>query len=507
MLSSQHPEPPTNDLPEGTSPDGLDELIARARRLRDDIETLRRGEASHGTPEPRRSAWELALDGLDDVGERLAELRADGGQDEGGARAGAEPPAGRVGNAKWNLLTDGVVWSEEMYAIFGRPLAEGPLTLDQLPSWLPPEDQPSLTAAVTDCLVDGRPMDCEFRITRPDGSRRLVRMAGEPVLDDNGGTVAMCAMIRDLREDQPAPGPGQGPDAAAADALPPGAAGRGAGGQGVAAGPEPAGGPRGIVDEPSAPVGEALAGRGVSVALEDSVLAPWLGSPEPGGPDGPPGSLELAARFLPAGSGAPMSGRWFDSLTLPDGGRLLTVGDLSGHGPAATAGTATVLGAIRGIALTGAPPGALLGHLNQLLDRAMHPALASVLCCHYEPDLGALTWAQAGHPAPLLCRDGTGWALPRPAGPLLGADGDARFAQRTDRLAPGDVLVLHTDGLFSAIPRQLPAGHAGDHRLIDLAPRLSSARSATECLRVITAVCGEVGREDDACLLVARVRS
>ncbi|TDC78543.1 SpoIIE family protein phosphatase [Streptomyces hainanensis] len=504
MLSSQHPEPPTNDLPEGTSPDGLDELITRARRLRDDIETQRRGEASRGAPEPRRSVWELALDGLDDVGERLAELRAEGGPEGAGARAGSEQPAGRVGNARWNLLTDGVVWSDGMYAIFGRPLVEGPLTLDQLPSWLPPEDQPSLTAAVTDCLVDGRPMDCEFRITRPDGSRRLVRMAGEPVLDGNGGTVAMCAMVRDLREDRPATGPG--PDAATADDRAAGA-GAGSGVQGMAAGPEPTGGPRGGPDEPRVPFGETPAGRGVAVVLEDSVLAPWLGSPEPGGPEGPPGSLELAARFLPAGNGAPMSGRWFDSLTLPDGGRLLTVGDLSGTGPAATAGTATVLGAVRGIALTGAPPGALLGHLNQLLDRAMHPALASVLCCRYEPDLGALTWSQAGHPAPLLCRDGTGWALPRPAGPLLGADGEAHFAQRTDRLAPGDVLVLHTDGLFSAIPRQLPAGHAGDHRLIDLAPRLSSARSAAECLRVITAACGEVGREDDACVLVARVRS
>ncbi|TDC12756.1 phosphatase [Streptomyces sp. 8K308] len=485
MLSSQHPEPPTNDL---TDEAALDDLIARARRLRDDVEALRRDEAAGGAPERRRAGLELALEGLDDVGERLAALR------------GAErPAAGPAGSAEWNLLTDGVVWSDELYAIFGRPIGEGPLTLDQLPSWLPPEDQPTLTAAVTDCLVDGRPMDCEFRITRPDGSRRVVRMAGEPVLDDSGGTVAMLAMIRELRVDRPASRRGPG----AADEEPAAGADAAAGGRARTSVRGPLGTAR---EESRAAAGEAGPWRGLTVALDDSVLAPSLDSPRPGGSEGPPGSLELAARFLPAGAGGQMSGKWYDALTLPDGGRLLSVGDLSGTGAAAAAGTATVLGAIRGIALTGAAPGALLGHLNQLLDRAAQPVLASVLCCHYEPDLGVLTWAQAGHPAPLLCRGGTGWALPRPAGTLLGAVGDAGFAQRADRLAPGDVLVLHTDGLFSAIPRQLPAGHAGDHRLIDLAPRLSSARSAAECLRVIVAACGEVAREDDACLLVARVR-
>ncbi|MFD5320561.1 SpoIIE family protein phosphatase [Streptomyces sp. NPDC127098] len=482
MLSSQHPEPPTNDL---TDEAALDDLIARARRLRDDVDALRRGEAAGIAPERRQTAWELALDELDDVGERLAGLRG---------AAGARAP-GPAGNAEWNLLTDGVVWSDELFAIFGRPVDQGPLTLDQLPSWLPPEDQPTLTAAVTDCLVDGRPMDCEFRITRPDGSRRLVRMAGEPVLDDNGGTVAMLAMIRELRVDRPPARPGAEDDGAepGADADATADVRDGLGGAGRAG------------DQPRAATG--WAGRGLAVALEDSVLAPSLDAQRPAGPEGPPGSLELAARFLPAGAGGPMGGKWYDALTLPDGGLLFSVGDLSGHGAAAAAGTATVLGAIRGIALTGAAPGALLGHLNQLLDRAAHPVLASVLCCHYEPDLGVLTWAQAGHPAPLLCRDGGGWALPRPAGPLLGAVGDARFAQRADRLAPGDVLVLHTDGLFSAIPRQLPAGHAGEHRLIDLAPRLSSARGAAECLRTIVTACGEVAREDDACLLVARVRA
>ncbi|MDT0343808.1 PP2C family protein-serine/threonine phosphatase [Streptomyces litchfieldiae] len=465
MLSSQNPEHPANDVPAGAT---LDDLIARARRLRDELNAARLGEspagAGHGI---RQAVWSLAAHRLGDVGELLDQLR-DAPAPEGRARLGM-----RIGSAEWNLLTDGVEWSEEMFSIFGRPVQDGPLTLDQLPSCLPAEDQPTLTAAVTGCLVDGQPMDCEFRVIRPDGSRRTVQMAGEPIVDEAGGTVAMWAMIRDVSELRRSATAAGREEARAEDEL---------------------------------RRHRGLARAGLAIELEDSALAPWLGSPEPGRAKGLPGSLELAARYLPARPGAPMSGKWYDALELPDGGFVLSVGDLSGRGPAAAAGTATALGAIRGIALTGTEPGTLLGHLNQLLDRGVHPILASALCCRYEPDGGLLTWAQAGHPAPLLCRGGTGWALPRPAGPLLGAVTDAGYAQRADRLEPGDVLVLHTDGLFSDIPPDGRSGHGGDLRLIGLAPRLTSADSALECLRVVLDECGEAGREDDACVLVARVR-
>lgn len=455
MLSSHQPKPPIRPpVPRAPAGPTLDELIARARRLRDDLDAARRADPRATAGEPvRRAAWELVGSWLDDVGEQLHELRT-----TAGPPAGARPVP-RVGSAEWNLLTDGAVWSDDLYTIFGRPVREGPLTLDQLPSFLPAEDQPALTAAVTGCLVDGRPMDCEFRIARPDGTLRTVRMAGEPVLDDDGGTVALWAMIRDVGEVRH-PVPSQ----------------RG-----------PSGGQR---DD------RGVAGREVERALADA--ARWPARVAPGG-------LELAARYLPAGRGAPLTGKWCDSLELPGGASLLSVGDLAGRGPAAVAGTATALGAIRGIALAGQSPAELLGHLNQLLDRGAHPVLASVLCCRYEPGDRSLVWAQAGHPAPLLCRDGTGWALPRPTGTLLGAVGDTRYAERSDSLRPGDVLVLHTDGLFSDIPARGAAGHAGDHRLIGLAGRLSAADSAADCLRLITEERAEHGQSDDACVLVARI--
>jgi PAS domain-containing protein len=477
MLSSSSQQPEPRAHPPGAAPadgDALDGLIARTRRLREDVEAARRTERPRGARQRvRRAVWDLAVDRLDDFGERLDQLRSAAAPD-GRARLGAH-----VGSAEWNLLTDGVTWSEEVFSIFGRDAGAGPLTLDELPSCVLAADQPPLTAAVTACLVDGRPMACEFRVIRPDGTLRAVQLSGEPVLDERGGTVAMWAMVRDVSE------------------LRRSEAGMAADG----------GRAREREDDGE---GEELwrlrrvarAERGIAIELADAALAPWLGSPEPQRADGARGSLELAARYLPARAGTPVSGLWCDVLRLPGGGRLLSVGDLSGQGSAAAASAATTLGAVRGIALTGAAPGALLEHLNLLLDHGMHPVLASAVCCRYEPagDGGVLSWAQAGHPAPLLCRRGAGRLLPRPPGPPLGAMTDPEYAQRAEPLEPGDVLALYTHGLFPAIPAAV-----GEERLTALGERLCAAGGAEECLELIVAACGETGREDDACVLVARV--
>ncbi len=114
-----------------------------------------------------------------------------------------------------------------------------------------------------------------------------------------------------------------------------------------------------------------------------------------------------------------------------------------------------------------------------------------------------LSWAQAGHAAPLLFRGGSGRALVPPEGVLLGATSGAAYGQAEERLEAGDVLVLHTDGLT---PRSIDFSRAdGTERLLALAPLFAAARSAQECLRMVVEEFGESEREDDACVLVARV--
>ncbi|MFG3256269.1 PP2C family protein-serine/threonine phosphatase [Streptomyces sp. NPDC048172] len=475
----------------------LDALITQARRLRGGVDAVRRGtpdEAEDGSPDPRqrwqRALCELAVHQLDDLGGHLDQLRDGLPADPAGrerrsdgtpaAAYGAVPRpsslVGRVGSADWNLLTDEVSWSDELFRIFGRTKADGPLSLDELPSWVASADQPPLASAFTDCLVDGRAIDQEFRVVRPDGSVRTLHMVGEPVLDEEGGTASMWAVLRDVSELRRS-------ERAVSETR----------------------------DSLQRERHIEQTERRLAVELQEAVLPPWRGSPRfPHGDGQAPGTLDLAAHYLPSATGALIGGDWYDALELPGGATLLTAGDLTGHGVAATSGMAMLLGAVRGMAVAGIGPGPLMGHLNQLLDSAAQPALGSAVCCRYDPRERSLTWSQAGHPPPLLFRDGTGRVLDRPEGVLLGVTSGASYGERTEQLEPGDLLVLHTDGLA---PRSTQLGGqdegdeppTGAERLLGLAPRFASARTAQECVRAIAEEFGDREREDDACVLIARV--
>ncbi|MFI2315041.1 phosphatase [Streptomyces sp. CB00072] len=472
------PSPLFADRPAPQLPahDAVDALIHRTRRLRGDVDAVRRDAVVFDEDDPQlrwqRALCELAVQHLDNLDQHLGQLRAglpDRRADDAPRAAGAPdgPGAGsllnRVGSAEWNLLTDESSWSEELYEIFGRPPGSTPLSLDDLPSVLLPEDQPVLTAMVTGCLVDGRPMDGEFRIVRPDGRTRTLHMTGEPVLDAEGCTASMWAVLRDVSELRRSE-------------------------QAVS---------RNRASVRREEHIERTEHR-MAVELQEAVLPPWRGSlrlPSQG-----PGALDIAAHYLPSESSGLIGGDWYDAMELPDGRTLLTVGDLTGHGIPATSAMAMMLGALRGMAVAGIEPGTLMGHLNQVLETSMQPALGSALCCRFDPDTSILSWAQAGHPAPLLFRHGSGRLLPPPDGMLLGAASNVVFEQDEVRLYPGDVLVLHTDGLTRRGDRG-----AGPEALLALAPRFADARTAQECVRSVVEEFGGTERLDDACVLVARI--
>lgn len=456
----------------------VEELINQTRRLKGDVDAVRRDAQSDGAdPEERwqRALYDLALHQLDDLDTHLAQLR-DGLETASPVEPAESPavqpgpapvPAGsllsRVGSAEWDLITDEATWSGELYQILGLDPAAPALTLDELPSLVLEEDRPKLTAMMTDCLVDGKPIDGEFRVVRPDASVRAVHMMGEPVLGADGGTASMWAVLRDVSELRRC---------------------------------------RRTVRETRDSLQrqrrrEQTEHR-IAAELQEAVLPPWRGSlrlPH----QGPP-TLDLAARRLPAATTTPLGGDWYDALELSDGETLLSVGGLTGHGVAVASGMATLLGAVRGMALAGTQPGELLGMLNQLLDATVQPALGGTVCCRYRPATRTLVWAQAGHPAPLLYRDGTGRVLNAPDGVLLGATSGAVYGQAEVTLEPGDLLLLHTDGV-------VPGHSAADavDRLLGLAPRFGTARTAQDCVRAVVEEFGGAGREDDACVLVAKV--
>ena len=154
--------------------------------------------------------------------------------------------------------------------------------------------------------------------------------------------------------------------------------------------------------------------------------------------------LELAARFRP-GAGVEVGGDWYDALPLPSGELAVVIGDVAGKGLRAATLMGELRAGLRAYAIEGGGPMDTLARLNRLALRSFH--MATVVLMHVAPDLGRVAYGSAGHLPPLL----------------LSADGSARFlrdgastpllALREDvedgvvSLAPGDVIVLYTDGL------------------------------------------------------------
>jgi serine phosphatase RsbU (regulator of sigma subunit) len=102
---------------------------------------------------------------------------------------------------------------------------------------------------------------------------------------------------------------------------------------------------------------------------------------------------------------------------------------------------------LRGLAITGAGPGALLGWLNSSACHLTDGLIGTAICGLYAPASRSLRWARAGHLPPILVRREKAAELPVPDGLLLGVEPGAEYPEQTTRLRPGDTLLLFTDGL------------------------------------------------------------
>jgi serine phosphatase RsbU (regulator of sigma subunit) len=208
--------------------------------------------------------------------------------------------------------------------------------------------------------------------------------------------------------------------------------------------------------------------------------------------------LRAVVRYLPASSASRVGGDWYITAELPGRQVLLAIGDVAGHGLAAAAGMARLRGALAGLAITGAPPQQLVGWLNDLALHVGPEHTASVMAGYFDPVSHMLTWAQAGHPPPVLIRGPWARPLPQPDGVLLGAC-RSTYAAATVQLQPGDLLLMYSDGLVERRDRHLDEG-------LDIL--LGAVRQSTDPERVISAALSALGTtdpEDDTCLVALQV--
>jgi serine phosphatase RsbU (regulator of sigma subunit) len=210
--------------------------------------------------------------------------------------------------------------------------------------------------------------------------------------------------------------------------------------------------------------------------------------------------LDVHASYAPAQGAMAIGGDWYDVVELADGRMALSVGDVAGHGLPAASVMGQLRSAARALALDrSAGPAEVLQRLDGFASRIDGRPLATVVFAIADPATGALRYALAGHPPPLLLRaDGTAELLQDGRSPLLGVDPVEPRPEGEARLAPGDTLVFYTDGL---VERPDSSIDAGIQRLIERASAAAARDPRTLAAELIAGV-PEPRRDDTAVLCV-----
>jgi len=106
-----------------------------------------------------------------------------------------------LGSWDWNISTNNLFWSDEVYRIFGLKIREFEETYDAFLERVHPGDRHALDDAVKAALAD--PLvhySIQHRIVRPDGTERTVHERGEVTFDETGKAIRMVGTVQDITE-------------------------------------------------------------------------------------------------------------------------------------------------------------------------------------------------------------------------------------------------------------------------------------------------------------------
>jgi sigma-B regulation protein RsbU (phosphoserine phosphatase) len=155
---------------------------------------------------------------------------------------------------------------------------------------------------------------------------------------------------------------------------------------------------------------------------------------------------EVSYHYEPAG---PVSGDYCDLISTEQGDLYFLVGDVSGKGVAASLLMSRLHAIFRSLISAGLPVSELVERANGLFaETTMRPYYATLVCGKAAAD-GAVEICNAGHPAPLLLRNGEVSSIAATGLPL-GMFCQAQYSCTQIGLEKGDRLVLYTDGLSEA---------------------------------------------------------
>ncbi len=208
------------------------------------------------------------------------------------------------------------------------------------------------------------------------------------------------------------------------------------------------------------------------------------------------GQVRTSVAYRPS-DGPAAGGDFYDAMTLPGGRSAFILGDVCGHGRQALARTAFVRYTLRAYLEAGMEPRLALQVAGTVMDDHMGGEFATVLVTVHDPMQGTLTYASAGHPAPLVAGPARPEAIVAASSPPVGLGLRTGLRQTVLPVPPGSVVCLYTDGLAEA---RTERGVLGRPRLGDMLAEMGRDATAVKMLDRVAAEATAVG--DDMATMV-----
>ena len=233
--------------------------------------------------------------------------------------------------------------------------------------------------------------------------------------------------------------------------------------------------------------------------------------------------VEVGLRYVSAGQ-VDVGGDFYDLFDATGKGEIdssrlssswgVVIGDVVGKGAEAAAELALARYTIRAAAMHESRPSAILADLNEIMLRQRRERDDHKFCTvtyvrletEGDTECGVrITVSHGGHPPPFLLKADRGIHKIGQPGRAIGVFDNANLTEQDTRLAPGDALVLYTDGVLEA--RSLNGTFYGEERFMSLLRSCVGLDAATIAGRIEDAVLNfqEQFASDDIAVLVLRV--
>ncbi len=105
-----------------------------------------------------------------------------------------------MGHYYWDLIANRVIWSDELYRIYGLTPREGPIDMAMVSEMIHPDDREHVFRAAEEAVRSGVHSEAEHRVVRPDGEVRTVQGLGTVKRDASARAYEMFGTVQDITE-------------------------------------------------------------------------------------------------------------------------------------------------------------------------------------------------------------------------------------------------------------------------------------------------------------------